>query len=125
MRRDQVEAILACREVGRCGWDVVQNIWYVSYDRTGRKVWERTAICLRGCGSTQRARQEPWMGGRRLSSKVKHPPEWYDYVGLMYDQARVRRLERQLAAGPMDTVIPLGFKGEKPREGQPAAVVAS
>jgi hypothetical protein len=71
---------------------------------------------LRGCGSTQRQRQEPWIGGKRYSSKVTHPEQWYDYVGLMYDAARIRRLEQQVASGEMATIIPVGFKGERPRQ---------
>lgn len=119
VRRDEVEVILACREA-RCAWDYLGTGWYITFDRYGRRVWERVAPCLRGCGSTQKQRQEPWLGGRRLSSKVEHTPAWYEFKGYYFTEARIERIQRQIAASPvqggLETVYPIGFKGEKPRE---------
>ena len=50
------------------------------------------------------------MGGKRFTPKVTHLEQWYDYVGLLYDSARIKRLEQQLALGPMAEVIPVGYK---------------
>lgn len=118
------EVMLACREQG-CAWDYLSTGWYVTYDRYGRRVWERIAPCIRGCTSQQRQRKEPWLGGRRLSSKVWHPPEWYEFKGYYFSEARDERIRRQLAVNDqMETIYPMGFKGEKPRENDPQPATA-
>jgi hypothetical protein len=62
MKRISEDLMLACREQG-CAWDYLSTGWYITYDRYGRRVWERVAPCIRGCTSTQKQRMEPWLHG--------------------------------------------------------------
>lgn len=88
-----VDVILACHEF-RCAWDH-EATWYVAQDRTGRRIWERRARCLRGCGSERTDRQPPVLTAEITSRNYYRPPGWAGFGRVYVSRARAERLRRQ------------------------------
>lgn len=103
-RMSQDELILACHEM-RCAWDH-ESPFFVTQDRTGRRVWERQQPCIRGCGSTKRVRVKADGTFQQIGQpKIVRSDGWYD-VKAYFTQARRERILIQQRTVGMMTVLP-------------------